>query len=463
MACGVFRKWFGKGEKLDSEKGGRKIFVVVDINLSAQMQSYQISNDLRNFCRPFEEDLSKPQMNRLKELMHGIIRGQKGTLSEIARQNRRKQKKTIRKQVQQYSDMLPKFPLETMIVRKLMGMKSKIESDTALYFDLVDITKKYHKSLEKIGNTWDGSEGVPGRGYEMVDVSLGTSASAGMSLYRHLYSTENIDYSSQVKEIEQVLQLLIAAWGEIRGTAFVDSGGDNNHLIELFLKYEAGFAIRMNVNRGSKDRLVLNERGDSMKMMDLWGKVQGVTAWHDAKKRKRKLVQLQWRKVWWRHQNKLLPMSMVWSHREGDPDPCVFLTSRAVTNEFAAAKVYEQYFQRGGKEEAVFKCNKTKLGMEKVQLCSFEKVKQFMLIYVLVDQFLAKLQEQALAIGHLLHTFLTAFVQGAQRKITKWAIIDFYDETYAKLEQDSLLFRNRFWPSPPASQLSLFLNPSGKW
>ena len=43
-----------------------------------------------------------------------------------------------------------------------------------------------------------------------------------------------------------------------------------------------------------------------------------------------------------------------------------------------------------------------------------------------LDQFLSKLNEQALAVGHLLHTFLTAFVQGAQRKITKWAIIDFY-------------------------------------
>lgn len=428
------------------------------------MQNYQISNDLHNFCRTFDDDLSKPQMNRLKELMHGIIRGQKGTLSEVARQNRRKQRRTVRKQVQQYSDMLPKFPLETMIVRKLMGMKSKIESGTALYFDLVDITKKYHKSMEKIGNTWNGSEGIPGKGYEMVDVSLATHAEGGMSLYRHLYSTENSDYSSQVKEIEEVLKVLIAAWGEMRGTAFVDSGGDNNHLIELFLKYEAGFAIRMNVNRGSKDRIVLNEGGDSMRMMELWdGAVQGMTVWHDSKKRKRKIVQLKWRKIGWPYKKEIIPLWMVWSHRQGDPDPCVFLTSRTITNEFAAAKVYEQYFERGGKEEAVFKCNKAKLGMEKVQLCSFEKVKQFMLIYVLVDQFLSKLNEQALAVGHLLHTFLTAFVQGAQRKITKWAIIDFYDETYAKLERDVFLFRNRFFPSPPASQLSLFLNPSGKW
>lgn len=426
------------------------------------MEKYQISTDLHNFCRTFDDDLTKPQMNRFKELMHGIIRGQKGILSEVARQNRHKQKKTIRKQVQQYSNMLLKFPLSTMIIRKLMGLKSKITKDTALYFDLVDVTKKYHKSMEMIGTTWNGSEGVPGKGYEMVDVSLGMEE-VGMSLYRHLYSTENLEYGSQVKEIEKVVQVLIAAWGEMRGTAFVDSGGDNNRLIELFLKYQGSFAIRMNVNRGTRDRIVLNEQGDQMKMMELWGKVKGITGWHDAKNKKQKLVRLQWRKIWWKHDRELLPMWMVWSHREGDPDPCVFLTTRIIENESDAAKIYKQYFQRGGKEEAIFKCNKAKLGMEKVQLCSFEKVKQLMLIYVLVDQFLAKLHEQALETGHLLHVFLMAFVQGAQRKITKWAIIDFYDDTYTKLERDFLLFKNRFWPSVHASQLSLFFNPNQKW
>lgn len=426
------------------------------------MELYQISTELHNFCRTFDKDLSKPQMNRLKELIHGIIRGQKGILSEVARQNRHKQKKTIRKQVQQYSNMLPKFPMEIMMIRKLMGLKSKIKSEDPLYFDLVDITKKYHKSMEMVGTTWNGSEGIPGKGYEMVDVSLG-EADDGMSLYRHLYSTHHLDYSSQVKEIEKVLQILIAAWGEMRGTSFVDSGGDNNRLIELFLKYEAAFAIRMNVNRGKQDRIVLNERKDQMKMMELWGKVQGVTVWNDAKKKKQKLVQLQWRKIFWKQGKKSIPMWMVWSHREGDSDPCVFLTSRVIENEANAAKIYHQYFQRGGKEEAIFKCNKTKLGMEKVQLCSFKKVKQMMLIYVLVDQFLSKLHEQALEAGHLLHTFLRAFVQGAQRKITKWAIIDFYDDTYGKLERDFFIFRNRFSSSPPHSQSSLFFNLNEKW
>ncbi len=49
------------------------------------MEKYQISADMHNFCRTFDEDLTKPQMDRFKELMHGIIRGQKGILSEISR------------------------------------------------------------------------------------------------------------------------------------------------------------------------------------------------------------------------------------------------------------------------------------------------------------------------------------------------------------------------------------------
>lgn len=190
-------------------------------------------------------------------------------------------------------------------------------------------------------------------------------------------------------------------------------------------------------------------------MMELWDKPQGMTVWNDAKQKKKKLVQLQWRKIFWKYKNEKVPMYMVQSHRDGDPDPCVFLTSRIVESEFDATEVYRQYFQRGGKEEALFKCSKDKLGMEDVQLCSFEKVKQLMLIYVLIDQFLAKLHEQALKAGELIHIFMISFLLGAQRKITKWAVIDFYTDTSAKLERNLLLFKNRFRPSPPTSQLSL--------
>ena len=53
-----------------------------------------------------------------------------------------------------------------MIFRKLKSFKAEIKHDTPIYFDLVDITKKYHKGMECIGQTWDGSEGEPGKGYE---------------------------------------------------------------------------------------------------------------------------------------------------------------------------------------------------------------------------------------------------------------------------------------------------------
>ena len=425
-------------------------------------QTYQITSELHNFCRTFEDDLTKPQMSRLKELIHGIIRGGKGILSEVARQNRGKQGKTVRKQVEQYSNMLGKLPLENMLVRKIAGLRSKIQNDTPLYLDLTDITKENHKSMERIGTTWNGSEGVPGKGYEIVDVSVGLE-NMGMSLYRHLYSTGDLDYGSQVKEIRKALEVLSAAWGEIRGTGFVDSGGDNNRLIGLFLEFEMSFVIRMNVNRGSKDRVVLDERGDRVKMMELWGKTLGVCGWTDAKGKKRKIVRLQWRKIYMTHQKKSVPLWLVRCHREGDPDPCVFLTSRSIDNVSDAEKVYRQYFERGGKEEAVFKLHKEKLGMEKVQLCSLKKVKQLMLVYVLADQLLAKLQEEALEAGKLLHTFLVSFLRGVQRRITKWAVIDFYDHTCAFLERDLLQFRNRFRPSVSRFQLSLFPDLNEKW
>lgn len=101
-----------------------------------------------------------------------------------------------------------------------------------------------------------------------------------------------------------MLEVFLTAWGEMRGTYFIDSDGDNNRLIELFLEYEASFAIRMNVNRKEKDHIVFDERGDQMKMMEIWGKVQGLTGWHDSKNKKQKVLQLQWRKIFFTFQEK---------------------------------------------------------------------------------------------------------------------------------------------------------------
>ena len=172
------------------------------------MQNYQISQELHSFSKTFERKLSKPQLGRLKEMMHGIIRGQEANLSEMARQNRRKEGKTIRKQVEQYSDMLEGFPMEELLIQKLKGSRGGISSDTPIYYDLVDITKKHTKGFEDIGSTWDGSEGEPGKGYEIIDVSV-LQNDCSTTLWRHLYSTAEEGYKSELREMGKVLSYFI--------------------------------------------------------------------------------------------------------------------------------------------------------------------------------------------------------------------------------------------------------------
>lgn len=425
---------------------------------------------MRDFCKPFEKDLSKPQMGRLKELLHGIIRGKRAILSQIARQNRRKEGKSIRGQVRQYSDMLVNFPLQIMIMRKLTGFRSRINSDTPLYFDLTDISKKYHKSMEAIGSTWNGSEGEPGEGYEIMDISLGYGegaqkvggSGACVSLIRHLYSTAEEGYQSQKHELREVLSMMQNAWGEIRGTLFFDTGADGDPTMETLMEFEASFCIRMNVNRGSRDRLFLDEQGEEIRMMDLWKKnVQGVSVWRDKKEKKEQIVQLKWAKVYKKINKQTIPLYLVWCHRAGDKDPCVFLATRIIETEAAAQMIYHQYFARGG-EEAVFKCHKTKLGMEEVQLQSLDKVKALAHLYVLVDQLLYKLHCMALDIKNTVHLMIKAFLKGVQRSINKWTIIDWYDECWQKMERLTFRLKCRYPPPDGDVRMTLFFNPPEK-
>jgi hypothetical protein len=432
------------------------------------MESYSISTEIHNFCRVFDRDLSKPKMKRFKELLHGIVRGKKAIISEIVRANRinENDRRCLRKQVEQLSAMLDSFPLETMMTRKLIPLRQNISADTALYCDLVDISKDYHQGLEHIGATWDGSRGEAAKGYEVIDVSL-FSGTTCRSLLRHCYSTAEPGFKSLIPEMETVFKQLVMAWGELRGTFIFDQGADNNRFIDLLVKYEASFTIRLNVNRGVKDRIVINENEDGIKekvkMMELFsGKIQGVTGWKNRKTKEQKVVQLQWKQILWLSKGEEIPLTLVWCHREGDPSPVVFLTSRSITDAEVAAKVYQQYFSRSS-EEAIFKCHKEKLGMEKIQLRSFHKIQQMMCFYVLVDQFLAKLREEALKVGSLIATLVKSFLQGEQRKITKWSIVDWYIDTWSKLERQTIKFRKRFRRRYDPNQLSLYFNFNEKW
>lgn len=427
------------------------------------MEIYNISSELHSFCRTFKKDLTKPQLGRVKEMIHGIIRGKKALLTTIAKQNRRKEGKVLRKQSQQYSDMLLKLPLEMMMFRKLKNFKYELEPDTPIYVDLVDITKKYHKgnqnkkAMECVGTTWDGSEGKPGKGYEMIDVSINKNNEC-VTLFRHMFSTFEESYSGEVDELEKVLKVMGEAWGEIRGTIFLDAGADNNNEIDKLLDYETSFVVRMNVNRGKSDRIIFDEDKVKTKMMDVWTEPQGFTVWKDRKKKKTKIVRLQWRKIFWKYKKGLIPMYLVWAHRQDDPKPVVFLTTRKIEDEASAEKIYHQYFDRG-KEEAVFKCHKDKLGMEMVRLRSFEKVKKLMMIYVLVDQLLSKLRYEAAKLGTVLNMLLKSFLKGTQRIIGKWSIIDWYDDHYKNLERETIIFHRRYPPPHLIFQASLFSNP----
>jgi len=423
------------------------------------MQHYQISKEMHDFFRGFKKELTKPQMKRLKELMNGILLGKKAILSEVARQNRSKSRgKTVRKQVEQYSDMLPKFPLERMIREKLEGFKTQIKPDTPLYFDFTDITKEFYKKMDCIGNTWDGSEGIPGKGYEIVDVSFEYGNRNGVSLFRHAYSTSGKDHRSQTKEIEKVLQVLFDSWGEIRGTLFFDAGGDNDNLIKILLKKEATFVIRMNSNRGARDRIFFDEEKNPVKMMS-WSEPQGMTIWQNKKKRgDKRIVQLSWRKVYREYNGKMILLYLVKARRDGDPNPVVFLTNRCIECESEAAKVYHQYFKRG-LEEAVFKCHKDKLGMEKIQLESFEKVKQFLLLYVLADQFLYKLHKAALKVGSIIYGLIKAFLGCEQRSVNKWAVIDWFTHFYLFSERKYKRPKHRYRPKQAIPSTLLSPNP----
>jgi len=81
----------------------------------------------------------------------------------------------------------------------------------------------------------------------------------------------------------------------------------------------------------------------------------------------------------------------------------------------------------------------------------------------LVDQLLSKIYLTIFELGNFIYGLLKSFLKGAQKAVTKWAVVDWYDALCHQMERESIRFRRRYSPGQANSKPSLFPNPLQIW
>lgn len=142
---------------------------------------------------------------------------------------------------------------------------NKIDDTMVIAIDPGDIMKPYAKEMEKLCNIYDGSQGVPARGYHLCQVTAANLAHDSIvPLYCEAYSSEDTDYMGSSEKIIGIVQKVKAKIGT-KGTWAIDRQGDDIDIIRGFTNEGLDFVVRLKMNRyvhfgGNINRQVKAER-----------------------------------------------------------------------------------------------------------------------------------------------------------------------------------------------------------
>jgi Transposase DDE domain len=200
------------------------------------------------FSGIISKGLSIPKKNLVKQLIYGIQASKDIKLSNISRA---------------LQEDIPLIKTEDRLSRNLMDVdftetinnqilrlgEGKITDAMVIAIDPGDIMKPYAKEMENLCNIWDGSEGEPAKGYHLCQVTAANlEHDRIVPLYCEAYSSAEEGYTDSTDKVIQIIDKVIA-YTQQRGTWAIDRMGDNNKIIQHFVKKELSFVTRLKKNR----------------------------------------------------------------------------------------------------------------------------------------------------------------------------------------------------------------------
>lgn len=227
-----------------------------------------LMNRFKMQCNKFSGTISKGlgviKKRLVKEMVFGIQASKDVKLSNISRSL--KEDIPLIKTEDRLSRNLASEDISEDLNKEIMRLASnKIDDTMVIAIDPGDIMKPYAQEMEKLCNIYDGSQGVPARGYHLCQVTGANLAHDRIvPLYCEAYSSEDSNYPGSSEKIIEIIQKVKAKIGS-RGTWAIDRQGDDIDIIRGFTNEELDFVVRLKMNRymhfgGNINRQVKAER-----------------------------------------------------------------------------------------------------------------------------------------------------------------------------------------------------------
>lgn len=203
---------------------------------------------LSKFSGIISKSFPKPTRRFFREMLYGIQASKDIKLSNIGRSLQ--EAIALIKTEDRLSRNLSKEDYSDHINEQIIRLgDDKVTDDMVIAIDSGDIMKPYAKAMENLCNVWDGSEGEPGQGYHLCQVTAANlEHNKIVPLYCEAYSSKEEGHVSSTQKVKDVITKVIRKIGTY-GIWAIDRMGDCEEIIEHFTDNKLRFVTRLKLNR----------------------------------------------------------------------------------------------------------------------------------------------------------------------------------------------------------------------
>ena len=212
--------------------------------------TYTLKREILNFSNKISHSLSRPDKKFTADITYGMLASGSCLLTDIAHQLHENTKKV--NSVERLSRHLSKGTPKAALLSYLRTIRKWVPDEPVVHIDDSDIVKPDGHKFEALGLVRDGSKSsasknVCEKGYLVTEACVLTKSGHPVSLYSHIHSSKEKDFSSVNSFTFQAMERANALFNN--ATFVMDRGYDNN---QMFLKLDSmkkDYVIRLTAKR----------------------------------------------------------------------------------------------------------------------------------------------------------------------------------------------------------------------
>jgi hypothetical protein len=298
-----------------------------------------IQDHIRNNSRSIMTGMSRPQKKSFSEILRGLFVVGRPILRHLAQHPL----KRVKKQAEKYSHHLGNIDIKEAVDDfSLRKVKSEVQKNTIIAYDLTDIAKEYAKKMEHISRVFDGSRRRRCNGFTIHGVGV-NNLLLNFEVHRGDIYTQN--------QVRRKLLTRIAEECGGKGIYVFDRGNDSKAFLKFLRhKLKVQFIARLKSDR----QVVIKETGVKIQVRDIPpGKYEVYLMNHHNT-----------------YVDTRATFTLIIHHHLGEKQPIRLLAN--LKDEFSSEQIVEMYLQRWGVEN-MYKRAKQKFKLEDIRVLNHQK------------------------------------------------------------------------------------------